>query len=365
MSLRHLSGPGLIFAASSFAIGAIGVLVAAYFVALTPGQIEGRAVPAGSIPTPGSNVVYKVEEARSAASVGADLQELGVISSGRQFAVLVELMGVAGRLAAGDHLLSRGLTARQAVDALTVKEAGPSIQLTFPEGIRIEEMAEIVDESGLTSGEAFLAAVAAATLPDELGPLPPGAGLQGYLFPDTYILPVGATATELVEIMLTNFATRFDATLRAGLDARGITLHEAVTLASIVEREAVIPEERPLIAGVFYNRIAEGDLLGADPTVQFAVTLLDPLSVNAYGWWKRELTLEDLELDSPYNTRKYAGIPPGPITNPGLASLAAVVQPAETDFYYFVADAKKADGSHVFAVSLAEHLRNVDSVGQP
>ncbi|MEZ4481514.1 MAG: endolytic transglycosylase MltG [Dehalococcoidia bacterium] len=363
--MLQVSRPGIILASVSFAIVAAGVLIAAYFVALTPGQIEGREIPATAMPTPGANIVYKVKEAQSASSIGADLQLLGVISSGRQFAVLVEVMGVAGRLAAGDHLLQKGITALQAVDMLTVRASGPAIQLTFPEGLRFEEMASIVDKSGLVSGEAFLVAVAAASLPDELGPLPPGADLQGYLFPDTYILPVGATAAELVEIMLTNFATRFDASLREGLVERGITLHQAVTLASIIEREAVIPEERPLIAGVFYNRLAAGDLLGADPTVQFAVTLLDPLSVNSHGWWKRELTAEDLALDSPYNTRKYPGIPPGPITNPGLASLQAAVNPAETDYYYFVADAKKGDGSHVFAVTLAEHERNIAAVGQP
>lgn len=365
MNPGQAPGSALVFRISSLVLAVVGLLIAAVLVARTPGTIEGRPVPASSIPTPGANIVYQVDEAQSASSIGADLERLGVIQSGRQFATLVAVMGLAGRLAAGDHLLPRGLTALQAVETLTVKESGPSIRITFPEGIRFEEMAAIVDESGLDTGQAFLAAVAAASLPAELGPLPVGADLQGYLFPDTYILPVGANAADLVEIMLANFATRFDQTLRAELADRELTIHEAVTLASIVEREAVIPEERPLIAGVFYNRIAAGDLLGADPTVQFAVTLLDPLSVNAHGWWKRELTQEDLELDSPYNTRKFPGIPPGPITNPGLASLIAVVRPAETDFYYFVADAKKADGSHVFAVTLAEHQRNIDAVGQP
>lgn len=365
MTTPRSSTPGRVLSAVSFGLLAVGLLVAAFLVAGTPDGIEGRQVPATGVPTPGGEVVFRVEEAQSASSIGAGLQSLGVISSGRQFAMLVEVMGLAGRLAAGDHLLGRGLTALQAVEALTVKTSGPSVTLTFPEGIRYEEMAAIVAESGLASAEEFLAAVATATLPEELGALPPGSDLQGYLFPDTYILPLDATAEDLVRIMLANFVRRVDESLRAEIAARGITLHEAVTLASIVEREAVIAEERPLIAGVFYNRIEAGDLIGADPTVQFTVTLLDPLSVSLHGWWKKDLTLEDLALDSPYNTRKYPGIPPGPITNPGLASIEAVARPAETDYYYFVADAKKGDGSHVFAVTEAEHERNKEEVGTP
>jgi len=137
-----------------------------------------------------------------------------------------------------------------------------------------------------------------------------------------------------------------------------------VTLASIVEKEAVVAEERPRIAGVFLNRVAAGDALGADPTVQFALAA-DPASVAKFGWWKLELTAVDLEIVSPYNTRKVAGIPPGPIANPGLASLEAVANPEETDFYYFVADAKKGDGSHRFAVTLDEHLQNQALYGSP
>jgi UPF0755 protein len=136
-----------------------------------------------------------------------------------------------------------------------------------------------------------------------------------------------------------------------------------LTLAAIVEREAVLPEERPLIAGVFFNRLRAGDLIGADPTVQFAASL-DPESVALYGYWKKALTILDLENPSPYNTRLFAGMPPGPITNPSLASIEAVAYPEDTDYYYFVANAVAADGSHKFAVTEAEHIRNIAEYGE-
>ena len=132
--------------------------------------------------------------------------------------------------------------------------------------------------------------------------------------------------------------------------------------ASVVEREAVVGDERPLIAGVFYNRLADNLPLGADPTVQYALTASDA-SVDEFGWWKRELFEADLAIESPYNTRKFSGIPPGPIACPSLASIEAVARPADTRFYFFVADAKANDGSHRFAETFEEHERNIALYG--
>jgi UPF0755 protein len=173
---------------------------------------------------------------------------------------------------------------------------------------------------------------------------------------------VDSTADELVRRLIEQMNSQFNAEMREAAAERGLTVHEVLTLASIVEREAVLEEERPLIAGVFFNRLEAGDLIGADPTTQFAVSL-DPESVREYGYWKDELTAVDLDNDSPYNTRKFAGMPPGPITNPSLASIEAVVYPADTDFYYFVADAVAGDGSHRFAVTEAEHNSNIAIYG--
>jgi UPF0755 protein len=358
-------------AAAATALAVFVVLIAAYLVARTPNDVLGgeliAPVPAS---TPGAEVDYTLPKGRSAADVGRDLEKLGVIRSATQFDLLVSLMGVQDKLSAGDYTLRKSSATVSVVNELTVKDAVPVLRVTFPEGIRVEEMAVLAEKAGFGSQQQFLDAVKAAQPPPEIaGDVPaegavPGYRLLGFLFPDTYILPVGSTPAQLVDLMLKTFVKRFTPELRAAAQTHGVTVYQAVTLASIVEREAAIESERPLIAGVFYNRIAQNDLLGADPTVQFAVAL-DAASVAKYGWWKKELTADDLANKSKYNTRLFAGLPPGPITNPGLASLQAVANPTATKYYYFVADAKKADGSHVFAETAAQHEQNKRQYGAP
>jgi UPF0755 protein len=356
--------PLLMLTVAAAAFVAAAVIIASYFVARTPGDAISR--PAAVSVSPGTETVaYTVAKGRSAADIGKDLQRLGVIASGAQFELLVSVMGLQDRLSAGDYELPRGSSAAAAIQALTVKESVPTLKVLFPEGLRIEEMAEVAEKAGFGTRQQFLDAVAAAKLPPELQDVvPAGAGLQGYLFPDTYILPVGSTPAQLVDLMLKTFVRRFTPEMRASAEAHGLSVHQVVTLASIVEREAQVDAERPLMAGVFLNRLEAGDLLGADPTVQFAAAL-DPASVQKFGWWKKELTIDDLENPSKYNTRLFPGLPPGPITNPGLAALEAAATPSVTKMYYFVADAKKNDGSHVFAETLAEHERNRARVGSP
>ena len=352
--------------AAGGALTVVAALMGSYLIAQTPSAVVGDRVDLGASPAAASNdrVAYTLAEGRSATDVGKDLERLGIIRSAKQFQVLISLMGLEEKLSAGDYTLFKGTSTASAINALTVKDAVPTIRVTFPEGIRVEEMAVIAEKAGFGTYGQFLEAVAAAQLPPDLaGAVPAGQGLQGYLFPDTYILPRGSTAADLVQLMLATFDRRFTPELRAAAAAHGLNTHQAITLAAVVEREAVLAQERPLIAGVFYNRLAEGDRLGADPTVQFAAAL-SQASVNKFGWWKKELTIDDLENPSKYNTRLFPGLPPGPITNPGLASIEAVANPATTKMYYFVADAKKADGSHVFAETFAEHERNIARVGQ-
>jgi UPF0755 protein len=329
-------------------------------VARTPKDILGGDFPgAAPVSDDRTQVPYTLEEGRSAGDIGKDLEKLGIIRSARQFELLASLMGVHRQLSAGDFLLAKNSSTLSILNRLTVHELVPVLKVTFPEGIRFEEMAVLAEQAGFGPRDEFFAAVGRAKLPAGLAEtLPEGANLQGYLFPDTYILPEGSTMDDLVALMIETLDQRFSPELRAA----ALDPHQALTLAAVVEREAVVSEERPRIAGVFYNRLAENDRLGADPTVQFAVAL-DQKSVDEFGWWKRELTILDLENPSPYNTRLFPGLPPGPITNPGLASIEAVANPEETDYYYFVADAVKGDGSHAFAVTFAEHERNVATVG--
>lgn len=353
-------------AAFTVSAAVMPILIAAYFIGRTPGDLLDGGAAGVQSATPGTDsVTYSLPSGRSAGQIGSDLEKLGVIHSGSQFQALVALMGAQDRLSAGDFVFTKNQSSASVIDQITVKDRVPALRVTFPEGIRVEEMATIAEKAGFGPAASFMAAVAAAKLPDDLAAtLPAGQGLQGYLFPDTYILPLGSTPAQLVTLMIQTFEKRFTPELRAAAQAHGLDPHQALTLASIVEREAALASERPLIAGVFYNRLEAGDMLGADPTVQFAAAL-DPASVTKYGYWKKELTIDDLESRSKYNTRLFAGLPPGPIANPGLASIQAVANPTNTKMYYFVADAKKADGSHVFAETFAEHQRNIAAVGGP
>jgi UPF0755 protein len=191
---------------------------------------------------------------------------------------------------------------------------------------------------------------------DFLRTLSPGASLEGFLFPDTYRIPADADAAYLVDRMLENFGQQMTPIMRQQIGAQGLSVYEAVTLASIVEREAVVNEERPLIARVFLNRLSQGMRLEADPTVQYALGY----QADTDRWWKSPLTQDDLQFDSPYNTYLYAALPPSPIANPGLATLQAVAQPEEAPYLFFVADCSDtAPGSHVFSETFEEHLDNV------
>src|SRR5207248_2461507 len=188
---------------------------------------------------------------------------------------------------------------------------------------------------------------------------PQGSSLEGYLFPDTYQLDADTSMQKLVDAMLRNFGEKVGPEHIARARAKSLSVHQLVTLASIVEREARLPGERTLIAAVYLNRLRQNMPLQADPTVQYA---LQPSNAGAGegGYWKGALTGQDLRVESPYNTYQRGGMPPGPICSPGLGSIDAVLDAGPTDLLYFVA---RSDGSHVFAATLAEHNANVARVG--
>ena len=332
----------------------------AWFVYQTPGSVyseepERHAAP---IATGGAPVNVTVQQGESANAIGSKLQELGVIRSRRLFEVLVGLTGVQNSLEAGEYEFDPGTTAIEAVRRIASGRTA-SRSVLVPEGRRVEEVAAIVEKAGLTDQQSFLDSLlnhAFYTEPflSQTG----GAGFEGYLFPARYEFSRGATAGQIIDAMLQGFQTNVADKIQ--LEGQNLTLSEVVTLASIVEREAATASERPIIASVFLNRLKAGIPLQADPTVQYAIAR-DNDSVAKYGWWKKALTLDDLKVDSPYNTYINAGLPPGPIANPGLDSIEAVIRPAQTNYLFFVA---KNDGTHVFAETLQEHQRNVDQYQQ-
>lgn len=298
-------------------------------------------------------IAIEVNEGESADDVIQKLVSSSFIRDGLLLRAYMRYRGLDRGIEVGEYFLHGGMSLRQIAEALQSAQPFAST-LTIPEGWRREQIAALIDTFDFPfSGQEFLN-VTSSPLPGTIVEtyLPAGATLEGYLFPDTYRIDSEMDSSNLARTMLETFALRVGADLLEGFKAQGLSTHEAVTLASIIEREAVIPEERPRIAAVFLNRLERGMKLETDPSVQYI------LGLQANGsWWKTNLTQQDLQVDSPYNTYRYPGLPPGPIANPGLSALQAVAEPLETDELYFRA---LCDGSgrHAFARTYEEHLQN-------
>ncbi len=307
--------------------------------------------PASSDPTPQT---FIVEPGESVTSIAKRLQNQGLIRDADLFRMYARLRGLDNTIRAGQFTLRPNMNIEQIALALQ-RSTAVEVQVTIPEGRRREEIADLLEQQLGISADEFRALTSRASAYDYpfLKNLPRDATLEGYLFPDTYRLPENPTAQDVILRMLDNFGQKVAPLLEQYAAAGGgWTSHELITLASIVEREAVIPEERPVIASVYFNRLRVGQPLQADPTTQYALGY----QADQGTWWKRGLTLEDLRYADPggYNTYVYPTLPPGPIANPGLSSIQAVLQPAQTNFFYFVASCN-GDGSHQFSVTFAEH----------
>ncbi len=348
------------------ALGLILILVvgtAAGFLILragSPGQAAAAVLdqvlgaPVSADPRP---VHVVVQSGESAATVGEKLVAAGVIRSATAFRWYVRLQGWGGRIEAGDYELRPNMSLEEVVTTLVQGRMSGGF-FTVPEGWRALEIADALDRADVTSHDDFLAVVDHPTdiASAALAYLPPGRSLEGFLYPDSYRFQPSTPARVVVQRMVDDFASHLTPEIVAGFQANGLTPYEGVILASIVEREAVVADERPVIASVYLNRLRRGMRLQADPTVQYA--LIDPkvARMPLTGYWKRGLTFADLAVESPFNTYQVVGLPPTPICNPGSASLRAVAQPALTAYLYFVA---RRDGTHAFAQTLEEQEENV------
>ncbi len=303
-------------------------------------------------------VTFTIEQGETGSTVAARLEEMGLITDSNLFSLYMRYHKIDSKLEAGDYDLSSSMTMIEIAESLQHARVD-EIVVTVPEGWRAEQIAEMLTENEIVDGEEFMALVREGGdfhlefLGDRSGGHP---ALEGFLFPETYRIATKATPADFIKRMLNTFDRRFTPEMRQEAASKGLTVYQVVTLAAIVEREAVIPEERPLIASVYLNRLAADMLLNADPTVQYAMGY----QPNTGQWWKTPISLEEYSLiDSPYNTYLYGGLPPGPICNPGLSSIQAVVRPAQTDYLYFLG---KGDGSHVFARTYEEHIRNQEQL---
>jgi UPF0755 protein len=286
-----------------------------------------------------------IEPGMGPSSIGARLVSLGIVRDRQTWRVALWRSGASRHLKAGEYRFDHAMTVDEVIGIIARGEVYLR-PITFPEGLTVAQMAKIFETRGFGPASAF---VAAASDPAPVAALDPEARtLEGYLFPDTYRLTRRTTAADLVTQMAERFVAQWTPDRQAALAARGLTLRQLVTIASIVEKETAKPDERPMVSAVYQNRLKIRMGLQCDPTVIYAL--------ERVGRYTGNLTRADLSFDSPYNTYRYAGLPPGPIAAPGLASLDAALNPAPVDYLYFVS---RNDGSHAFAVSLDDHNRNV------
>jgi len=296
------------------------------------------------------------------------LEDNGLINSKTYFTNRMRVVNT--ELEPGSYRITKGMSVGDIIDTITGNasednddsDSGGSIadtstlSITVIEGWRTEQIAdELVNLGWNGTFDEFMEA--ARNYPSEnfsfLADRPEGASLEGYLYPDTYNFTPDSTPNEIIESMLTNFDAKIPQDMRDRAAEMGLTLYEVMTFASLVEREAAVSEERPIIADIYQKRYVEGWRLDADPTVQYAI--------GSTGDWWPELTGDDLYVESPYNTYQVMGLPPGPIANPGYSSIRAVLFPADSPYYFFFA---KADGSgyHLFATTLDEQQQNIDYI---
>jgi UPF0755 protein len=291
---------------------------------------------------PGTQIAVMIPKGASTWRIGEDLARAGLVRDARALVIATMLRRAAGRLRHGEYLLAPSQSALQIVDAL-VKGEVVLHRVTIPEGYTITQIADLLSTAGLADRDRILNLAlrgGRSLRRPGLADLPVDS-LEGYLFPDTYQFARGLEAEGLLGGILDRFETAAGITLRSSARARGLTLHQLLTVASMIERETRVPDERPIVASVIYNRLAKGMRLEIDATVLYAL-----------GRHKDVVTLEDLAVDSPYNTYRYPGLPPGPIANPGLAAITAAATPAQTPYLFYVL---KPDGRHYFSRTLEEH----------
>jgi UPF0755 protein len=291
----------------------------------------------------GDAVVFEVLPGDSLGGVAHRLEREGLLRDARVAAGWARLRGFAPRLRIGEYALAPTMTPRQIFDEIAFGQV-VTYPVVIPEGWTRKEIAARLAEAGLADAAAFEAVTADAAFARELGV--PAPTLEGYLFPETYRFPHRHPPREIARAMVGHFFATWRG-LEPLAKQRGLTLHQTVTLASIVEKETGAPQERPLIASVFSNRLARRMRLESDPTVIYGIASFDG-----------NLRRRDLEDESnPYNTYRIPALPPGPIASPGRAALQAVVQPAQSDYLYFVS---RNDGTHVFSRSYRDHVNAVN-----
>lgn len=326
---------GLLYIAVLIVLAAAGTAAVLRVVGARPQRKSAGSQPA----------LFAVRSGETFASVARRLGDANLVAHPRVLEVYAWARGSDRRIKAGTYALGAGETPREILEKLVLGDVF-RVSVTIPEGFMHTQIAGALAAAGIDS------AVFAGLANDEEAKKKlavAGPSLEGYLFPDTYLVPVGTTPLEAASMMRARLDEVFDASMVRRADEISMTRHQALTLASIIQAEARLSAEMPLVSAVYHNRLRSGIRLEADPTVAYAM-----------GGYRGRLFYKDLEIESPYNTYKYAGLPPGPICAPGKAAIVAALYPdTKCRAVYFVA---KGDGGHIFSLTLREHLAAVESV---
>lgn len=302
----------------------------------------------------GAAVDFEISVGESTFDLTNRMESEGIISNAAAFRNFLHYSGLDTSIQAGLYKIGPNMTAMQIASEL--QDSTPDeVMFRILPGWRIEEIAAALPSSGMDiSVEEFIEA--ARENPIDYGLeqfVPDSATAEGFMYPDSYRLKRTTSAQDLIATAIDNFQIKVDKKMLRGFERQGLVFADALILASIVEKEAVVESEAPIIASVFLNRLSAGMPLESDPTVQYALGY----NPDQGTWWTNPLSSADLEIDSPYNTYIYNNLPPGPISNPSLVTLKAVAEPAQSDFYYFRA-ACDSSGTHTFAETYQEHLEN-------
>jgi UPF0755 protein len=320
------------------------IAIFAVLLAIGAGWFFWRAVREPYKGYPEAKKRVEIRRGLRTAAILQQLQKEGVLRD--EWIPLVYMKALRGRdsLKAGVYEFDKPLSAVDVIDKLARGDVILA-SITIREGLDRFAIGKLFSAEGFGTEKEWRRITGEPDLVRDIAP--EADSLEGYLFPDTYKFDPGTPVKTIVEAMVANFRRHWGEEM--AFITTGLSPHETVTLASIVETEARLPEERPIVASVYVNRVRRRMLLGADPTVIYAMKLA--------GRWNGNIRRVDLQMDSPYNTYRKPGLPPGPIANPGLASLRAAAAPATTPYLYFVA---RNDGSHVFSTNINEHNRNVE-----
>jgi UPF0755 protein len=292
----------------------------------------------------GRSTLFSIENGENVQSVADKLERAGIIRSDLFFTTLVRLTKSSKNVKSGVYNLDGGMHSTEVLRIVTLGIVAME-KFTIPEGLHIKQVARLLEKDGIVDGNEFIMACSSRKILEKYGI--PFVSAEGFIFPDTYVVAKDLSAEQIVDIAVERFFAALNEVPFSGFSSE--ELKRVIIVASLVEKEAKLDEERPIIAAVFYNRLDKGKRLEACSTIQYIL-----------GKTKERLLYSDLKIQSPYNTYLNGGLPPGPIANPGLKSLRAAVRPADVDYLFFVS---KKDGSHHFSSTYAEHLEAIEQYG--